>query len=619
MKKNAVSGLKKAFCHSVFKPLTVTTLAFIPLSALAQSLPTSLYTPGSTDLPSTIQQTIITNPEVNAAWANFNAAGSDVGVARGNYLPSIDVSAGVGRQDQQNDGRGSYNSDFAELTLTQMVFDGFATRSEVERLDRSRLIAYYELLGASEEVALEAFRTYLDVLRFREMVRLAQDNYREHQRVFSQIEERARSGAGRGVDLEQISGRLALAESNLMTEASNLHDVTARYQRIVGTLPAQNMLAAPSLRDDLPADVTTAVSMAFQGNPDFHAAIENIEVRRAEQNSARSAYMPRLDIQGRTGTNNQDDAIAGRRDEHSIQLVASMNLYRGGSDSAAFEAASSRIEEAVNLRETACTNVRQTTQIAYNDTQRLEEQLSYLNEHRQSIDRVRGAYQQQFDIGQRTLLDVLDSENEYFEASRAYANAEFDLTLAQARTLAAMGQLMSTLEVSRDDIPSLASLGYEDSMSAEMACAVEGPSGFTLEDFTRGISSLPAHADMPASAYAASEQPGIIPQQETVFSNQAMASQTVSSQSGSNQTLPNDMERSADGGLYIQVASLGAIERAEHLSVQLSDQLASQSRVYAAAGNYRVQVGPVDSLNDAQQLQQTLQEMGYQDAFVTNS
>lgn len=101
-----------------------------------------------------------------------------------------------------------------------------------------------------------------------------------------------------------------------------------------------------------------------------------------------------------------------------------------------------------------------------------------MNDHPQSIDRVRGTYQQQFDIGQRTLLDVLDSENEFFEASRAYANAEFDLTLAQARTLAAMGQLMQTLEVARDDIPSLAELGYEGmAQNPEMACGTEGPRG----------------------------------------------------------------------------------------------------------------------------------------------
>lgn len=235
-----------SFLQRGLLPAAVATLGCLPLTALAQNLPATLYAPGATDVVSTIQQTIVSNPQVNAAWANFSAAGSDVRVAKGNYLPSIDVSAGVGRQDQQNDGRGSYNSDFAELTLTQMVFDGFATRSEVERLDRTRLIAYFELLGASENIALETFQAYLDVMRFREMVRLAQDNYREHRRVFSQIEERALSGAGRGADLAQISGRLALAESNLMTEASNLHDVTARYQRLVGQLPPQNMTPAYS-------------------------------------------------------------------------------------------------------------------------------------------------------------------------------------------------------------------------------------------------------------------------------------------------------------------------------------------------------------------------------------
>lgn len=490
MKDNVTMKLKHLFSARAFRPLTVATLTCLPLSALAQSLPASLYAPGSTDLPSAIQQTIVTNPQVNAAWSSFNASGSDARAARGGYLPTIDVRAGVGRQDQENDGRGSYSSDFAELTLSQMVFDGFATRSEVERLDRTRLIAYFELLGASEEVALEAFRSYLDVMRYRELVRLAQDNYRQHQRVFGQIEERTLSGAGRGVDLEQINGRLALAESNLMSEASNLHDVTARYQRIVGQLPAQNMLPAPSLETNLPANVTEAVRMAFEGNPDFQAAIENIAVARAQQDAARAGYLPRLDIQGRTGTNNQDSVVTGRSDEHSIQLVASMNLYRGGADRASFEAAASRIEQAQSQREVACTNVRQTTQIAYNDTQRLREQLSYLNEHRQSIDRVRGAYQQQFDIGQRTLLDVLDSENEYFEASRAFANAEFDLTLAQARTLASMGQLMPALGVTRDDIPSLSELGYDGmTLSSADTCALDGPSGFTLEDFTRGISA----------------------------------------------------------------------------------------------------------------------------------
>src|SRR5690554_5281849 len=470
------------------------SLALLPLTAaVAQSLPPGLASPSSTDIQQAVRQAITTNPEVQAAWNGFNASGHDIDVARGNYLPSIDVSAGVGLEDREGDGRGSYGTDFAELSLNQMIYDGFATRSEVERLDRARLVRYYELLGASENVALEAVRAYLDVSRYREMVSLAQDNYADHLRVFNQIEERVGSGAGRGVDLEQISGRLALAESNLMTEASNLHDVTVRYQRIVGDLPAEHLAPAPAFDDRLPPSVAQAVEMAFQGNPEFHAAIENIQSVRAEQEGARAGFHPRLDLRGRTGMYDSDDGRHdpyGRRDRHRIELVASMNLYRGGSDLASFRAASDRVEQAVDQRELACTNVRQTTQIAFNDTQRLREQIRYLNEHRQSIDRVRGAYQQQFDIGQRTLLDVLDSENEYFDASRAYANAQYDIALADARTLAAMGQLMQTLGVMRDDMPTLGELGSSGvDLEPDALCPVAGNAGYTLADFTGGISA----------------------------------------------------------------------------------------------------------------------------------
>ncbi|MEQ6889485.1 TolC family outer membrane protein [Halomonas sp. CS7] len=486
------------------------SLALAPIAAaVAQSLPQGLAAPGNTDLRQVVQQAISTNPEVMAAWNGFQAAGNDIGVARGNYLPSVDMAAGIGLEDRQLDERGSYDTSYAELTITQMLWDGLATSSEVERLDRAELVRYYELLGASEGVALEATRAYLDVQRRRELVRLAQDNYREHLRVYNQIEARAMSGAGRRVDLEQISGRLALAESNLLTEASNLHDVTARFQRIVGDLPAETLAPVPEMDERLPADVGRALDLAFQGNPEFHAAIENIEASRAEQRGTRSAFQPRLDLRGRTGTYENNDgnydvvADGEHRDRHSIELVASMNLYRGGSDRASFLAASERVEQAVNLREKACVDVRQTTQIAYNDTQRLREQLRYLNEHRQSIDRVRGAYQQQFDIGQRTLLDVLDSENEYFEASRAYANARYDVALADARTLVAMGQLMQALQVRRDDMPTLAELGSDGvAINPDVICPAQGPQGFTLADFTGGIEAPARVPDVTLSADA---------------------------------------------------------------------------------------------------------------------
>ncbi|WP_085920464.1 TolC family outer membrane protein [Halomonas sp. CSM-2] len=587
-----------------------TSLTLLPLGqAMAQSLPSDMAIPGSSNLQETVQQAITQNPEVNAAFRAFNAAGYDRDEAWGGYLPSVDATAGVGRESVEGDGRGSYDTDYVQLELTQMVYDGFATAGRVEQLDRAELVRYYELLGASENVALEATRAYADVLRYRELVRLAQDNYRQHMRVYDQIEERALSGAGRGVDLEQITGRVALAESNLLTEASNLHDVSARYNRIVGDLPVENLAPTPALEDELPSSVQEAVNLAFEGNPDFHAAIEDIAASRAEQDIAEAGFHPRLDIVGRTGSNNDDSAAIGRRDQSSIELVASMNLYRGGSDLASFRAASERIEEAVENRELACRNVRQTTQIAYGDTQRLREQMQYLNQHRQSIDRVRGAYQQQFDIGERTLLDVLDSENEFFEASRAYVNAQYDVAIADAETLASMGHLMRTLDVSRADMPSLSDLDSDGvQIDAEAICPTQAPANYTLEDLVGSTGNDPSSGVSTVRSFDG---------------DRAIDSLSVADVSGNPSERPSAFTDEivdttpANASSFLQVAALSSQSSAAELQRELEGQLNMPTRVVDGGGLYRVQVGTTPDAVSG--FRRQLSDMGYDEAFPVSS
>ncbi|TDB05662.1 TolC family outer membrane protein [Halomonas marinisediminis] len=583
-------------------------LALMPISAaVARSLPPGLAAPGSTTLADAVRQALTTNPEVQAVWNELRAADDDVDVAFGGYLPTVDVSAGTGREYREGEPgpgfskSGSYETRFAEITLTQMIYDGFATASEVDSLNHAKLVRYYELIGASESVALEAARAYLDVSRYRELVSLARENYAEHLRVFRQIEQRVRSGAGRGVDLEQISGRLALAESNLMTEASNLHDVTASFQRIIGELPASRLVPAPKFDDRLPASVAEALDMAFQGNPEFHAAIENIEAVRAEREVVKSAFHPRLDLRGSAGTYRNDSGydIYDDRERQSIELVASMNLYRGGSDLASFRAASHRVEQASDLREKACIDVRQTTQIAYSDTQRLREQLTYLNQHRLSIDRVRGAYQQQFEIGQRTLLDVLDSENEYFEASRAYVNAQYDIAIADVRVLASMGQLMRTLGVVNDEMPTLAEMGSDGvALDPDTICPAEGPRGFTLADFI-GDTDAPTRApDLALSADA------------LFATNSADLYGEVEAR------LAEPVAPTRRQGAFLQVAALSSEARASGLGERLESEFGLPVRLDSSGSLHRVQLGPIADRDAMRSLRQRLEAMGFAGSYA---
>ena len=100
--------------------------------------------------------------------------------------------------------------------------------NQVDRLGHARLVRYFEFIDASEQVAQESVRAYADVQRARRLVKLAEDNYVQHRHVTEQSQSRVRAGVGRGVDLEQAAARLALAESNLSTETSNLHDEIGR-------------------------------------------------------------------------------------------------------------------------------------------------------------------------------------------------------------------------------------------------------------------------------------------------------------------------------------------------------------------------------------------------------
>jgi len=433
-----------------------------------------------------VRAAIERNPEVQTRWHAFLAAGEDKAEARGGYLPSVDIEALAGIANRDFDGRGSYGRGQAEITLTQVLFNGFRIRSAVERADHTRLARYYELLDAVQGKALEAVQAYEDVLRYRDMVELAQRNYVNHQRVFKQIEQRAKSGVGNKADLLQISGRRSLAESNLLTEAANLHDVTARFERIVGRSPMADM-APLTLSAELPAGLKDVLTQAYSANPGFHATFESVAAAKAAVGEARSSFYPRLELRARQGIYENMNSFDKRVDpdphgqEGVIELRGTYNIFRGGSDLAAERAAVQRMNQADDLRLKACVDLRQIASIAFNDVSNLGEKLDTLRAHKTAAASVVTAYRDQFDIGRRSLLDVLDSENEAFQAERALVQGEYDLAVARYRTLATMGTLLPALGVSREGLPTLGDLDAEPvRVTPETVCPALDEQNLTL-------------------------------------------------------------------------------------------------------------------------------------------
>lgn len=409
---------------------------------------------------------VLTNPEVQARWNGFKASESDRQFARGQFFPSIDFIGTVGRRNlvTPTADYGSFNFNSSVISLDQMLFDGMYTSNETKRLGLAKLTRYYELLEIAENTALESVRAYVDVLRYRELVDVATQNYIEHKRSALLVEERSKSGVGRGVDVEQANGRVALSEFNLVVDLTNLHDVSARYLRVVGEKPPVMLppLPEPFNIGVMPPTVEVLMSEGLQGSPTLNAAVENKLAYRKAIDTRKAAFMPRLDLrlyQSRQEAMGGDDS--GATFDRGIQLTLAYNLYRGGADKALERKAVEESEQAWDLQVKACRDVRQNLSIAYSDVKSIASQQKYQDVHRLSTEKSLEAYRQQFEIGQRTLLDMLDSQNEFFEATRSYINSRHNQAIAQARVLAGMGRLVSALGVTREDVPTPKDAGQE--------------------------------------------------------------------------------------------------------------------------------------------------------------
>lgn len=429
--------------------ILILCLALSPL-ALAQVPPAQVTTAQVTTLQGAAQKAVLSNPEVLQRWHAYKATQGERNAAFGGYLPRLDLSAGKGRENRDDPLLDkNFTRQSASLTLTQMLYDGFATRNEVRRFDHALTVRLFELQEASETAALEAARAYIDVLRYRKLVGLAEENYIQHRSVFEQIQKKVQAGVGRRVDLEQAAGRLALAEANLLTETTNLHDVSARYMRVVGEKPGKGMGAFSNLTQAMPKDMSEALRSAQQANPALLAAVENVRSAQAAARVRDAAYQPRFDLRLKQEHGRNLNGYSGQHDNSTAEIVMSWNLFSGFSDRARSQQYAEQYNVARDIRDKTCRDIRQTVAIAFNDTRKLAEQLGYLDQHQLSIEKARDAYRKQFDIGQRTLLDLLDSENELFQARRAYSNAEHDLAIAYLRTHAGLGSLLATLGISR--------------------------------------------------------------------------------------------------------------------------------------------------------------------------
>ena len=407
-------------------------------------------------LQETISYTIETNPEVLISMNRYRVGEENIAIERAGYLPRLGVSGRAGWQRKHS--RTNTNTKTTDrigettISLQQMLFDGFRTMNRLEgaRMDvRSRSLMMH---SRAESVALKVVEVYLKVIRSEQLVELARENLAIHDEIYDQIHQRTDSGLSRTSDLEQIRSRRARASANLVTAINTLSNGRSEFFNIVNRKPLA--LVMPDLDTSmLPDTLDEAMAMAGKQNPSIMAASYDIKTYEAQAQATKSNFLPQLDLEvGQTWSDIRSDipTADGRTDTLSAMLNFSYNLYNGGADQARRREAAWKVEEARASRELSYRNVTRDLRLAWDSFVYLDGQVRYLKEHISASREVAKAYQQQFRLGKRSLLDLLDTENELFLSQRDFIETVHEEIFSRYRVLHSTGQLLESVNV---DLP----------------------------------------------------------------------------------------------------------------------------------------------------------------------
>ncbi len=459
-------------------------------------------------LAESVKAGLTTSPVLSSKMHALEASMLEGNVVFGEMLPTVDARAQTGRERNkfENGETNSFNTTSYGIEARQNLFNGFASQARYLASFSDVMAEYYRLLESSNNIVMESAMAHINVARYQAMTKLAEQNVTYHQELMKRIEEKVESGVDRPADLEQARSRYTLALSNLATEKSNTFSAMADYQKAPEIIWPNDFLGEYVIETNFEIANPERLIHALNNHQMIKAANSEIYSAEYDITSAKEGFFPRIDLRAKADHYDNFLSTGAERQIASIDLLATMNLYRGGADEAAREAAIRRSYQTKDQKNLVCKTVRRNTQVALYDVVNMEKKLDYFKRQANSISNARTAYEEQFKIGRRDLLDLLNAENEFYQAQRNLIAVEADLSIAKLRLLGASGQLISLFGV--DDLITTSEptkrnvILYNHQMDAAQVDTECPQSVLNLESF-----SLPSIGFEPGLKFVKNESP----------------------------------------------------------------------------------------------------------------
>jgi len=398
-------------------------------------------------LQSSLNEMIKTNPLIITKQKELEAARYDLKAVKSAYYPKVDVQASYGYEQTKSQltayEKRNWDTWNTSATVTQNLFAGFATEYDVKTKEFKVKAREHALIEQANDSALLLAKSYLDILRAYELLLVETDNVKTHEKIFKDIKARTEGGSGRISDFMEATAKLSLAYSNLLAQENNYNDTLASFHKAIGRYEEGKNLIRPNVVQGFPVKLEDALSQALKANPSLLVSRYEIEAAKSAMRLERHSYMPKLDASLNAKTSENTSGLGGKNDSASGLLTLSWNIYNGGSDYARVDRAVTEIEMSIEKLHTLQREVMEGMGLAFNAYISLEKQKEFLLIYEESNVQKKGFYQEEFDLGRRSLIDLLNTEDEYNTARRKVIQNYYDSLYSQYRILDAQGKLLS--------------------------------------------------------------------------------------------------------------------------------------------------------------------------------
>ncbi len=406
-----------------------------------------------------IETTLASHPELQRDESLDLAAEQGIDQAFSRFLPTLDLNAASGYEYTNSPGtrgrKGAARNEpqyrklwrlESSAVARQLAFDGFGALNELRLARAESRGASGLVFDTAERIGIRVVQLYLDVLRTQEFVRFAEENVTEHEVIFSQIKDLTQAGRGVVSDVDQADSRLALAKSGLEQRRGDLRQARARYTETVGE-PPENLVRPAEPQYRVPQDMEAAVTEAVANHPAIRVTTATYQARLNEIETIKARFYPRLDLEASGSFNDNQDGTQGPDRDFNARLRMRYNVLNGLGDLAAKRGSRERATAALEDDNERRRRVREDVRVAYQQLITARERLGFLAEHEEAEERVLIGYRGQFELGRRSLLDLLDAQNELFQAHLSLTDGDYRLLLSQFELMFTLGNLLHDLNV----------------------------------------------------------------------------------------------------------------------------------------------------------------------------